>query len=246
MPVTFTDPKDAQRWENVRQLLDDRRSVFARRGSVVATYRRYRGRRLGPYYALIFREEGHRRDPQRTVYLGGNAELADAVRRVLTKTQAPRNQIRDERRAQRRRIAQTEAQLRTIDRTLAAVAKTLARAEQKCSHRRQTVGGASHAETQLPHALASVATERAEQNPDSRFPTPESPRRAEQNPNPPIRQKFREVLNKNRHRRWEAQRLRSELAKEAVLNKTASRPGQLPQRPGQLPSRSEVGQRPPC
>ena len=226
MPVTFTDPKDAQRWENVRQLLDDRRSVFARRGSVVATYRRYRGRRLGPYYALIFREEGHRRDPQRTVYLGGNAELADAVRRVLTKTQAPRDQIRDERRAQRRRIAQTEARLRTVDQTLVAVAKILNRAEQKCS--------------------PPKTEPRAEQNPDSRFPTPETPPRAEQNPNPPIRQKFREVLNKNRRRRWEAQRLRSEFARETVLNKTPSRPGQLPQCPGQLPSRPEVGQRPPC
>jgi len=238
MSVTFTDPKDARRWEQVCRLLDERPKVFARRGSVVATYRRYRGRRLGPYYALIFREEGHRRDPQRTVYLGGNAELADAVRRVLTKTQAPRNQIRDERRAQRRRIAQTEAQLRTIDRTLAAVAKTLARAEQKCSHRRQTVGGASHAETQLPHALASVAIDRAEQtwsaeqNPDPRPPIPETPPRAEQNPNPPIRQKFREVLNKNRSRLWEAQRLRSQFAAQMVPTETASRP--------------EVGQRPTC
>ena len=59
--------------------------------------------------------------------------------------------------------------------------KQRAGAEQKCSHRRQTVGEADHALSGLPHALASVATERAEQNPDSRFPTPENQHRAEQN-----------------------------------------------------------------
>jgi len=43
------------------------------------------------------------------------------------------------------------------------------------------VGGMDQTPTGLPHALASVATERAEQNPDSRFPTPENQHRAEQN-----------------------------------------------------------------
>jgi len=37
-------------------------------------------------------------------------------------------------------------------------------ADQKCSHRRQTVGGMDQTPTGLPHALASVATECAEQN----------------------------------------------------------------------------------
>ena len=65
-------------------------------------------------------------------------------------------------------------------------------ADQKCSHRRQTVGEADHALSGLPHALASVATERAEQNPGR----PETADSVDQN-----RDRSTEtpgVLNKNR------------------------------------------------
>jgi hypothetical protein len=116
---TFTDSKDARRWRQVCQLLDAQPSIFARRCSVVATYRRYRGRRLGPYNALIFRNEGHRRDPQRSIYLGRSEQLADAVRRRLGDLQRPR----DESRARRRMIATVMAEYRRqkshIDRQLA-------------------------------------------------------------------------------------------------------------------------------
>ena len=81
-------------------LIGSHPAVFARQGSVVATWRSYGGRRLGPYYRLVYREEGR----QRTVYLGRAGELVDRVRAALAKLQRP---IRE-----RRRLARIGGQIR--------------------------------------------------------------------------------------------------------------------------------------
>jgi hypothetical protein len=65
-------------------LLQSEPQRFARQGAVVATWRTYRGRRLGPYYRLAYRE-GTR---QRSIYLGRQGPLVDQVRNLLGVLQA--------------------------------------------------------------------------------------------------------------------------------------------------------------
>ncbi len=73
--------------------------VFARCGSVVASYRSRNGRRCGPYYRLAYRAEGR----QRSLYLGASEELAAQVRSLLTELQARRDYYRMVARSERRR-----------------------------------------------------------------------------------------------------------------------------------------------
>jgi hypothetical protein len=54
-------------------------------GAVVASYRLYRGRRLGPFFRVAFRVDGR----QRSIYLGKDPALAEEVRGVLARLQAP-------------------------------------------------------------------------------------------------------------------------------------------------------------
>jgi hypothetical protein len=66
-------------------LLAARPDLFARQGSVVASWRRRGTRTYGPYYRLIYREEGR----QRSVYLGTAGGLVEEVRGRLLALQAP-------------------------------------------------------------------------------------------------------------------------------------------------------------
>jgi hypothetical protein len=61
------------------------KSVFARQGTIVASYRAYRGHKLGPYYRLIYRAAGR----QCSVYLGKSEKILAQVRRLLEKLQKP-------------------------------------------------------------------------------------------------------------------------------------------------------------
>ena len=72
----FVDQKTAARFERVRAAVMAEPRRFARQGSVVASWRVYAGRRLGPYLRLAYRE-GRR---QRSIYLGRCAELVRRVR----------------------------------------------------------------------------------------------------------------------------------------------------------------------
>lgn len=65
-------------------LLQSEPQRFARQGAVVTAWRTYRGRRLGPYYRLAYRE-GSR---QRSIYLGRQSPLVDKVRNLLGVLQA--------------------------------------------------------------------------------------------------------------------------------------------------------------
>ncbi len=75
-------------------LLSNHPDRFAAQGTVVETWRTCRGRRLGPYYRLAWRE--NRR--QRSVYLGRQGALVKEVRRLLQEAQASRRIRREHRR----------------------------------------------------------------------------------------------------------------------------------------------------
>ena len=61
------------------RLVSARRELFARQGSVVASYRYRTGRRFGPYYRLAYRDGGR----QGSVYLGRAAAVVARVRHML-------------------------------------------------------------------------------------------------------------------------------------------------------------------
>ncbi|MBN2577954.1 MAG: DUF1678 domain-containing protein [Pirellulales bacterium] len=67
------------------QTIRSLQSVFARQGTIVASWRTYNGRKLGPYYRLAYRAEGR----QRSIYLGKSKNLLRQVRRLLEKLQKP-------------------------------------------------------------------------------------------------------------------------------------------------------------
>jgi hypothetical protein len=73
------------------------KSVFSRQGTVVASYRTYNGRKLGPYYRLAYRIEGR----QRSIYLGKSKKILRQVRRLLEKLQKPMQTKRHLRQAQK-------------------------------------------------------------------------------------------------------------------------------------------------
>jgi hypothetical protein len=61
-------------------------ALLASQGTVVATWRKRRNSLTGPYYSVRFLEDGIRR----SIYLGRDEYLADAVRRYLADLQHPR------------------------------------------------------------------------------------------------------------------------------------------------------------
>jgi len=73
--------------------------IFARCGSVVASYRSKNGRRCGPYYRLAYRADRR----QRSLYLGTSEELAAQVRSLLAELQARRDYYRLVAQSERRR-----------------------------------------------------------------------------------------------------------------------------------------------
>ncbi|MHB9050100.1 MAG: hypothetical protein ACYC35_29650, partial [Pirellulales bacterium] len=84
-PLPVNADTQTQRFDVVRTHILARREIFARQGSVVATWRTRGGARFGPYYQLVYREAGR----QRAIYLGRSAELADQVRALLAELQQP-------------------------------------------------------------------------------------------------------------------------------------------------------------
>ena len=87
--------------ESTLDFIRQNASLFDRVGSVVATYRSRDGRRFGPYYRLIYRQNQR----QRSLYLGPSEQLAGQVRELLAELQQRRNHLRLCRRAERLRMA---------------------------------------------------------------------------------------------------------------------------------------------
>ncbi len=109
------DQKSAARAGRVKAEIAARPGLFAACGAVVASWRTYRGRRLGPYYRLAYREGGR----QRSIYLGRCAELARRVRGLLERLHRPGRE--------RRRLARLQAQVRrSLRRWKARLARELA------------------------------------------------------------------------------------------------------------------------
>ena len=95
-------------------LIASQAGLFARQGAVVATWRDYRGRKLGPYYRLAYRENGR----QRSVYLGRCPTLVARVREALAAVQAPLRQSRALRRMKTQAKAAFRAAKAELDRRL--------------------------------------------------------------------------------------------------------------------------------
>jgi hypothetical protein len=71
---------------------------------MVATWRTYRGRRLGPFFRIAYRES----EMQKSIYIGNNPELVAAARELLAELQANERA----RRAVKRLQSATRASLR--------------------------------------------------------------------------------------------------------------------------------------
>jgi len=74
---------EAMRLEQVRLHIRLHLRQFVTQGSVVAGWRESGGRRRGPYYRLIHRQDGR----QQTLYLGKSPWLAEEVRKLLALVQ---------------------------------------------------------------------------------------------------------------------------------------------------------------
>jgi hypothetical protein len=106
----------AHKLRAVERLLAEHAEIFCRQGYVVETWRGT-DRRRGPFYRLRYRQEGR----QRSIYLGCDPALAEAVRCRLRELQAPLRWRREGDRLwakgqalYREFKAQTERELRSV------------------------------------------------------------------------------------------------------------------------------------
>ena len=98
-----------QKLDRVERFVREHQQQLARQGAVVASWRQYQGRRLGPYYRLVFRDAGR----QQTLYLGTDPELAARIRRWLAELQTPardRRRLRQQYQIMRRGLVRCRAQ----------------------------------------------------------------------------------------------------------------------------------------
>lgn len=96
--------------DRVLQFIEAHPELFESQGSVVASYRKYRETRMGPYWNLMFRVAGQ----QKKLYLGANDEIAEKVKQRLSEVQAPVRERRVVRRARscaRRALARRKREL---------------------------------------------------------------------------------------------------------------------------------------
>lgn len=94
-----------QRRKKVERFFAEHHDELCRQGTVVTTYRRRSGRRLGPYFRLTCRVGAR----QVSVYLGADENLARSVREMLAQAQLAR--ITDKRIAKVRRLLRRQARL---------------------------------------------------------------------------------------------------------------------------------------
>ena len=59
--VTIPDQKNERRKEAIFKRVHDLQSVLGRQGEVTASWRVYRGKRLGPYWRPVYQHEGRSR-----------------------------------------------------------------------------------------------------------------------------------------------------------------------------------------
>jgi hypothetical protein len=78
------DQKSSMRRVELLAKIRQAAPAVATAGSIVESWRTYRGRRLGPYYRLAYRESGI----QRSIFIGGDSQLVAAARELLAELQA--------------------------------------------------------------------------------------------------------------------------------------------------------------
>lgn len=100
----LVDQKTAARLGRIESYLLEHPALFATQGSLQATWRVYRGRRLGPYFQIVYRQAGR----QKAIYVGRSQELVERVRRLLDRLQG----LHRARRVSKRLQAQVRASLR--------------------------------------------------------------------------------------------------------------------------------------
>jgi len=82
----FVDQKVEPKFHAIREFILSHRHVFLRQGSVVTSWRTYRGHRLGPFFSLRYRVSGR----QSAFYLGRSIMLAERVKGLLREMQHER------------------------------------------------------------------------------------------------------------------------------------------------------------
>ncbi len=92
-----TNPTADRNRVKILQWLGARSELFARQGSVVASWRHVAGRKLGPYFLVMYRLGGK----QHGRYLGRCPAFAAEVRHVLDRLQAPLREKRESQRQER-------------------------------------------------------------------------------------------------------------------------------------------------
>jgi hypothetical protein len=109
----LADQKTADRLERIESFLRRHQALFATQGTVVATWRTCRNRRLGPYFQIVYRQAGR----QRALYVGRSKELADRLRRLLNQFQGAHRTRRVLKRLQthaRASLRRVKAQLKEL------------------------------------------------------------------------------------------------------------------------------------
>jgi hypothetical protein len=99
-----------QRRQRVLAFLQAHAVPLSRQGTVVSSFRRRGGRKIGPYYRLAFRDGR----VQRSLYLGDDMALVKEVRAALEALQRPRrarHALRRQKKAIRKALAQCRAEL---------------------------------------------------------------------------------------------------------------------------------------
>jgi hypothetical protein len=91
-------------------LLEELGPSLAKQGSIIATWRSYEGRRTGPYFRFMYRQDRR----LRSVYLGNNHDLVATIQAELDRLKEPR-----------RRQLKFERLRRQIKRSLASQKKRL-------------------------------------------------------------------------------------------------------------------------
>ncbi len=98
------------------EFIQNNANIFARVGSVVASYRTRGSTRYGPYFRVAYRAAGR----QCSIYLGRCENLADRARSLLNQLQQPRNYRRLCRKANRERRATLRSVIRQWQQTIRA------------------------------------------------------------------------------------------------------------------------------
>lgn len=79
------DQKGDRRFQKIAGRIMASAEQIARDGAVVASWRSYRGQKLGPYWRIAFRDRGRRK----SIYLGRSEALVQQVRRLVDELKEP-------------------------------------------------------------------------------------------------------------------------------------------------------------